>query len=223
MTGETIPRPLRKGSRVAIVCEAITNAIREGKLKPGDRLREYELAEWLGVSRTPVREALNRLEVQGLVHAAADGMMVTTLSGQQITELYTAWAELEGVAARQAALNARPADVRLMQGICEQWSADLTPERLGTLNHRLHQAIYAASYNIFLQRSLDGIENAVALLGLQTYMDAQRRAEAGAEHIAIVDAIARRDAGAAAAAASAHIEQAEKIRFLLVGQRPPTL
>nr|WP_255429564.1 GntR family transcriptional regulator [Ramlibacter albus] len=214
---------MRKGSRVGIVCETITNAIREGKLRPGERLREHELAEWLGVSRTPIREALKRLEVQGLVNPAADGMMVTTLSPQQVTELYTAWAELEGVAARQAALHARPADIRLMRSICEQWSPDLTPERLGTLNHRLHQAIYAASCNTFLQRSLEGIENAVALLGVQTYTYAQRREVAGAEHLAIVDAIARRDAEAASAAASSHIEQAEKIRFLVVGQRPPTL
>ncbi|MEJ7931229.1 GntR family transcriptional regulator [Ramlibacter sp. AN1015] len=208
---------------MGVVCDAITSAIRDGKLRPGDRLREHELAERLGVSRTPVREALKRLEVQGLVTPAGDGMTVTTLSPQQVTELYTAWAELEGVAAGQAALHARPADIQMMRSICEQWRPDLTPERLGTLNHRLHQAIYAASCNMFLQRSLDAIENAVALLGLQTYTYAQRREVAGAEHMAIVDAIARRDPAAAAAAARSHIVEAEKIRFLVVGQRPPTL
>jgi DNA-binding GntR family transcriptional regulator len=223
VTGEEVPQPLRKGSRVGVVCEAITAAIRDGKLRSGHRLREHEIADWLGVSRTPVREALKRLEVQGLATPAADGMIVTTLSPQQVTELYTAWAELEGVAARQAALNAQPSDIRVMRGICEQWSPDLTPERLGTLNHRLHQAIYAASRNTFLQRSLDGIENAVALLGLQTYTYAQRREVAGAEHLAIVDAISRGDAPAAAAAATSHIEEAEKVRFFLVGRTPPTL
>jgi DNA-binding GntR family transcriptional regulator len=211
-------RPLRKGSRVGLICEAITSAVRDSRLRAGDRLREQDLAEWLGVSRTPVREALKRLEAQGIVHASGDGMTVTRLSPSQVSELYTAWAELEAVAARQAALNARPSDVRLMRSICEQWTADLTPERLGTLNHRLHQAIYTASYNSFLHRALDVIENSVALLGLQTYEDAERRRHAGHEHMVLVEAIARRDPQAAAAAALHHIEEAEKVRLFLLGQ-----
>ena len=215
-------RPLRKGSRVGLVCEAITSAIRDSRLRAGDRLREQDLAAWLGVSRTPVREALKRLEAQGLVHASGDGMTVTRLTPSQVSELYTAWAELEAVAARQAALNARPSDVRLMRSICEQWSADLTPERLGTLNHRLHQVIYTASYNSFLHRALDVIENSVALLGLQTYVDAERRQQAGREHLVLVEAIARRDPQAAAAAALHHIEEAEKVRLALIGQPHPS-
>lgn len=217
-TAGDVPRAMHKGTRVDLVCEAITQAIRDGKLRPGDRLREIDIAESLAVSRTPVREALKHLEALGLVVPSVGGMKVRALSAQQVNELYTAWAELEGVAARQAALNARPADIAVMRGICDQWSPDLTPERLGVLNHRLHQAIYAASSNTFLQRALDGVEHAVALLGLQTYIEQQRRAEAGAEHRAIVDAIARRDADTAAAAASSHIEQAEKVRFLAAGQ-----
>lgn len=212
---------LRKGSRVGLVCEAITSAIRDSRLRAGDRLREQDLAEWLGVSRTPVREALTRLQTQGLVHVSGDGMTVTRLTPAQVTELYTAWAEMEAVAARQAALNARPTDVRLMQSICEQWNPEYTPERLGTLNHRLHQAIYTASYNTFLHRALDVIENSVALLGLQTYIDFQRRQQAGLEHKQLVAAIARRDPQAAAAAALHHIEEAEKVRLLLIGQTSP--
>lgn len=215
--GESL-RPLRKGARVGAVCEAITQAIRSGKLQPGERLPEVEIADALGVSRTPVREALKRLEALGLIVPTSDGMKVRELSAQEVNELYTAWAELEGVAARQAALNARPADIELMRSICDQWTPALSPERLGVLNHRLHQAIYSASCNTFLQRALNEVENAVALLGLQTYVEQQRREQAGAEHREIVDAIARRDVEAAAAAASTHIEQAEKVRYLAVGR-----
>jgi DNA-binding GntR family transcriptional regulator len=211
---------LRKGARGSHVFEAIKTAIRDGQLRPGQRLRENELAERLGVSRTPVREALKTLVAHGLVSTSPDGLMVRTLSPQEITELYTAWAELEGVAARQAALNARPTDIRLMRSICDRWDPDFTAERLGSINHSLHQAIYSASYNSFLHRALDAIDNSVALLGLQTYTDAGRRASAGAEHLAIVAAIERRDAQGAADAAAGHIEQSEKVRFLLVGQRP---
>jgi DNA-binding GntR family transcriptional regulator len=213
---------LRKGERGGLVLEAIKTAIRDGKLRPGQRLREIELAESLGVSRTPVREALKMLEAQGLVSSAIDGLVVKTLSPQETTELYTAWAELEAVAARQAAMHAKPSDVRLMRTLCEQWSPELPPQQLGSINHMLHQAIYAASYNSFLHRALDAIDNSVTLLGLQTYTDAQRRQSAGAEHLAIVEAIARRDPEAAAAAASGHIEESEKIRFHLVGQQRPS-
>jgi DNA-binding GntR family transcriptional regulator len=211
---------LRKGARGSHVFEAIKTAIRDGQLRPGQRLRENDLAEQLGVSRTPVREALKTLVAHGLVSATHDGLVVRTLTPQEITELYTAWAELEGVAARQAALNARPSDVRLMRSICDRWNPDFTAERLGSINHDLHQAIYSASYNTFLHRALDAIDNSVALLGLQTYTDAERRATAGAEHLRIVEAIERRDAQGAADAAAGHIEQSEKVRFLLVGHRP---
>lgn len=209
---------LRKGVRGNLVFEAIKTAIRDGQLRPGQRLRENDLAEWLSVSRTPVREALKTLVAQGLVSSTHEGLVVRTLSAQEITELYTAWAELEGVAARQAALNARPPDIRLMRSLCDSWNPAYAPERLGSINHRLHQAIYTASCNSFLHRALDAIDNSVALLGLRTYTDVQRRAEAGAEHLAIVQAIERREPEAAAAAAAGHIEQSEKVRFLLVGQ-----
>ena len=210
----------RQGARGNLVCETIKNAIREGKLMAGQRLREVDLAQWLGVSRTPVREALKMLEAQGLVTSAGDGLVITTLTPQEVAELYAAWSELEAVAARHASRNARPSDIKLMQVICDQWDPQLSPTELGHINHRLHQAIYESAHNIFLHRALDAIDDSLALLGLHTYSDPHRRAEAGAEHRAIVDAIARGDEEAAVAAASSHINQAEKLRFLLIGQPP---
>ena len=211
----------RRAARGNFVCEMIQNAIREGKLRSGQRLREADLAEWLGVSRTPVREALKMLEVQGLVSSASgDGLIIATLTQQEVSELYTAWSEMERIAARHAALHARPANIKIMQGICDQWSEDLSAIELGRLNHKLHQAIYTASHNIFLHRALNAIDNSLALLGLHTYSIPERRAEAGAEHLAIVNAIAQRDPEAAAAAAFRHIETSEKLRFSLIGQTP---
>jgi DNA-binding GntR family transcriptional regulator len=210
----------RQGARGALVCDAIRSAIRNGQITSGQRLRETELANWLGVSRTPVREALKTLEAQRLVTAAGDGMVVRTLSAREVAELYTAWSELERVAARHAAMNASAADVKIMQVICEQWDARLSPVELGSINHRLHQAIYGAAHNAFLHRALDAIDDSLALLGLHTYSVAQRREQAGTEHHEIVDAIARRDPEAAAAAAARHIEHAEKIRLGLIAQEP---
>jgi len=211
----------RRAARGNFVCDAIRNGIREGKLLSGQRLREADLAEWLGVSRTPVREALKMLEAQGLVSSASgDGLIIATLTPQEVAELYTAWSEMERIAARHAALHARPANIKVMQGICDQWSADLSAIELGRLNHKLHQAIYTSAHNIFLHRALNAIDDSLALLGLHTYSVPERRAEAGVEHLAIVDAIARRDPEAAAAAAFRHIETSEKLRFSLIGQLP---
>ena len=209
----------RRAARGNFVCDAVRNGIREGKLCAGQRLREADLAEWLGVSRTPVREALKMLEAQGLVSSASgDGLIIATLTPQEVAELYTAWSEMERIAARHAALHARPANIKVMQGICDQWSADLSAIELGRLNHQLHQAIYTSAHNIFLHRALNAIDDSLALLGLHTYSVPERRAEAGVEHLAIVNAIARRDPDAAAAAAFRHIETSEKLRFSLIGQ-----
>ena len=211
----------RRAARGNFVCDAVRNGIREGKLRSGQRLREADLAEWLGVSRTPVREALKMLEAQGLVSSASgDGLIIATLTPQEVAELYTAWSEMERIAARHAALHARPANIKVMQGICEHWSAELSAIELGRLNHQLHQTIYTSAHNIFLHRALNAIDDSLALLGLHTYSVPERRAEAGLEHIAIVNAIARRDPEAAAAAAFRHIETSEKLRFSLIGQFP---
>src|SRR5450759_4879846 len=79
----------RDGSRGALVHEAIKSAIRDGLLKAGQRLRERDVARWLGVSRTPVREAFKMLQAQRVLsEAAGDGLVVTTLSDDEIRELY---------------------------------------------------------------------------------------------------------------------------------------
>ena len=80
----------------------ILEAIEGGVYKPGDRLVESELAERLGVSRTPVREALQRLETQSMLTRDGRSLIVATLDHNQLSELYAVRTELEGLAARLA-------------------------------------------------------------------------------------------------------------------------
>jgi len=210
------PRAVR-GGRAEFAYKAIKNAIRNGHLKAGQRLREIELAEWLNISRTPIREAFKMLEAQGLVSSSRhDGLVVRTLTPQEIAELYVAWADLESMAARYAAQNARPSDILLMKDICARWDVSLDPRELGRLNALLHEAIYTAAHNVFLQRALHSVDDSVALLGLETYSIAEGRSDAGKEHREIVDAIARRDPKQAAEHALKHINRAEKTRILVV-------
>lgn len=212
-----VPRRAARGGRADLVYKAIKAAIREGNLKAGHRLREVEVAEWLDVSRTPVREAFKMLEAQGMVSSAGhDGLMVRTLTPQEIAELYVVWADMESMAARYAAQNARASDIMLMRDICARWDASLNARELGRLNSLLHEAIYTAAHNVFLQRALHSIDDSVALLGLETYSVEEGRIEAGKEHRNIVDAIASRDPKVAAECALRHINRAEKTRILVV-------
>ena len=92
--------------------DLILNAIDIGTYRPGERLVESELAERFGVSRTPVREALQRLETQGLLRRDGRSLIVASLDHNQMAELYEVRAELEGLAARLAAKHAGREEVR---------------------------------------------------------------------------------------------------------------
>jgi DNA-binding GntR family transcriptional regulator len=95
----------------------ILEAIEAGVYKPGDRLVESELAERLGVSRTPVREALQRLETQAMLTRDGRSLIVASLDHNQLAELYAVRTELEGLAARLAARHATPEEVRVLQSM----------------------------------------------------------------------------------------------------------
>lgn len=192
----------------------ILAAIDEGVYKPGDRLVESELAERFGVSRTPVREALQRLETQSLLTRDGRSLIVASLDHNQLAELYVVRAELEGLAARLAARHATVEEVRVLRDMV---TADrkLTgdPYALSRANKRFHRQIHLASHNRFLVRQLDLVHRSMALLA-NTSFEAEGRGEAALdEHYAIVEAIARGDGEAAETALRAHISLAFETRL----------
>ena len=192
----------------------ILAAIDEGVYKPGDRLVESELAERFGVSRTPVREALQRLETQSLLTRDGRSLIVASLDHNQLAELYVVRAELEGLAARLAARHATVEEVRVLRDMV---TADrkLTgdPYALSRANKRFHRQIHLASHNRFLVRQLDLVHRSMALLA-NTSFEAEGRGEAALdEHHAIVEAIARGDGEAAETALRAHISLAFETRL----------
>ncbi len=100
--------------------DMLLKEIENGDLPPGTRLREAELAERIGISRTPVREALKRLESQGLVaHEPHHGTVVATLDYGEVAELYQIREVLEGTAARLGAQSATEAEI----GVLQKWSS----------------------------------------------------------------------------------------------------
>ncbi|MBC9246608.1 GntR family transcriptional regulator [Paracoccus sp. 11-3] len=197
----------------------ILAAIEVGTYRPGDRLVEAELADRFGVSRTPVREALQRLETQQMVVRDGRSLIVATLDHNQLAELYVVRAELEGLAARLAARHATPEEVRVLaQMVSEDQKAINDPQALARANKRFHHQIHLASHNRYLVQQLDLVHRSMALMA-RTSLAAEGRSETAlAEHKRIVDAIAAGDGNAADQALRQHISMAWETRLKLEAQ-----
>jgi DNA-binding GntR family transcriptional regulator len=201
-----------------VVFRSLRGDLRAGLYRPGDRLREEEVARRLGVSRTPVREALGRLVAKGLLEAAGGrGLTVRSLTIPEVLELYAMREILEGSAARLAAQHASPAEIQALadlEGLFEAQARDA--HALARINRSFHEAIFRMARNRYLNGSLEELQDAIALLGPTTLSVEGRSQVAVEEHRAIVRAIAERDAGRAEAVARSHIQHALRSRLTLL-------
>ena len=194
----------------------ILEAIDRGDLAPGQRLVETDLAERLGVSRTPVREALQRLEAHGVVTREGRSLKVATLDHSELGELYEVRRVVEGLAARLAARHAAPEEIEVLRGMVEADRALLDdPTALALSNRRFHRQLHRASHNRYLIQMLESIRRSMALLSSTTLISPGRGRESLSEHDLIVQAIEARDEGAAQTAAEAHISNAYRTRLTL--------
>lgn len=194
----------------------ILEAIDHGDYKPGDRLVESDLAERFGVSRTPIREALQRLETQSLLARDGRSLIVASLDHNQLSELYLVRTELEGLAARLAARHAAVEEVRVLRNMVEEDKAFVDdPTALSRANRRFHKMIHLASHNRYLVQQLDLVHRTMALMATTSLAAEGRGAVALQEHEAIVDAIANRDEEAAGRALKNHISEAFETRLKL--------
>ncbi|MCL7465120.1 GntR family transcriptional regulator [Phaeovulum sp. NW3] len=194
----------------------ILEAIDNGVYRPGDRLVESELAERFGVSRTPVREALQRLETQSMLARDGRSLIVASLDHNQLAELYVVRAELEALAARLAAKHATPEEVKVLNDmVAEDRTYMSDPEALSRANRRFHHQLHLASHNRYLVQQLDLVHRSMALLATTSLAAEGRGETALAEHQAIVDAIAAGDGAGAQAALRAHISKAFETRLKL--------
>ncbi|MDA7647682.1 GntR family transcriptional regulator [bacterium] len=190
-------------------------AIRSGDFRPGDRLREIEVAERLALSRTPVREALRKLESDGIVeHRPRLGAVIRTLTPSEVVELYEMRLVLERTAAQMAAKHANDAEIDLLNEINDQIAAlgDDT-QQAAALNQDFHHRIYLASRNRFLLASARGLNNALMLLGPTTLDDEARIKTVSAQHARIIKAIRAGDQTAAGDAAEAHLQTSLRHRL----------
>ena len=192
----------------------ILDAIDLGVYRPGDRLVESELAERFGVSRTPIREALQRLETQSLLARDGRSLIVASLDHNQMAELYVVRRELEGLAARLAAQHATPEEVRVLREMVEADNALVDdPGALSRANRRFHKQIHLASHNRYLVQQLDLVHRTMALMATTSLSAQGRGAIAQSEHDAIVRAIEAKDEDAAYDALRDHISIAFMTRL----------
>jgi len=196
----------------------LLESIRSGVFAPGDRLRETDVAARLNLSRTPVREALRRLEADGIVeHRPRVGAIIRQLSHAELVELYEMRSVLERTAAEMAAKHAGPAEIAALRELNTAIAAS-APTRAAALNQDFHRVIYRATRNRFLWDSARALNNALMLLGPTTLDDPARIAVVSKQHSAILDAIEAGDVTAAGEAAQAHLQTSLIHRLKVLGR-----
>ncbi len=195
----------------------LLDEIRNGLLRPRDRLVEAEIAKRLGVSRTPVREAIHQLVNEGLVvHLPRQGISIRSLDYDEIMELYEMRIALEGIAAKLAARMTSEAEIEILIEMNKHIAQAKTAQEAHQLNLRFHNIILKAARNRFLIKSIQGLENALCLLGPTTLTKEKRADSALKEHNEIIQALEQRNGEAAEKLMRTHIEagQKERIRAL---------
>jgi DNA-binding GntR family transcriptional regulator len=174
------------------------------------RVREEELASQLGVSRTPVREALIRLESTGLISLRAGrGAVLLPVTDDEYMEWLSLRAVLEGFAAHEAALNASQRDVERLRGLfapfvgsdLDGWDAELYAQA----NVTFHAELIALAHNRLLEKVWQAFGHRQLAVRRQTIKTLRRGEKSLSEHLAMIDAIERRDAAAAEGLARAHV------------------
>ena len=206
-------------SQGSLAYEALLAAIRDGRYRRGDRLREVEIATRLSLSRTPIREALRRLEADGIVeHRPRIGAIVRSLSHREIVELYEMRLVLERTAAELAAKHAVAAELTELEALNDAISAAVAnPELAAALNQQFHHCLYQATRNRFLLESTRALTNALMLLGPTTLADEGRITSVCQQHQVMIGAIRIGDAEGAGAAAAAHLQTS--LRYRLAAMR----
>jgi len=209
-----------------IAHDAIRDGILTGRHAPGQRLIADDLAKELGVSRMPVREALHRLEVAGLVTIAPHrGAVVSELSETECIEIYHVRAVLDGLATRLATPNLSEPDHARLTALLAEMEAGVEakdPQRVLNVNREFHTLIWIAARAPRLRDLLENLYDASQRFRNMSVLIPGRLDQITHEHRLIVEALARGDAAAAERYANEHHEgTARRLLAAMDGQREP--
>ena len=192
--------------------ERIQEAVREGAFKPGQRMLEAEIAVWLDISRTPVREALRRLIDQDtLSYDRYGNLIVTKVDSQMVIEVYHMREILEGAAARLAARHAYDEEIETLTDLINRYD-DETLSRKDQLkiNSLFHQTIADATHNRYLTRAFEALPHPVQSHTDSNQLSPEQLKTIADEHRNIAQGIAKRDPDAAEAAAKIHVNTSRR-------------
>lgn len=205
---------IKQASLSEQVFEEIQNSILNGELKPGDPLPEIKISEELGVSRTPVREALRKLELEGLVKTIPNrGTLVVGISEKDIEDIYIIREYIEGLAAKWAAKYMTGEQLEEMQGIVElqEFYANKNDYfQVWQLDSRFHYKLYQASGSRVLKQTLTSMHHYIQRARELSVSREGRAVTSVQEHKNILDAIAKRDGELAEKLAVEHIFKAHR-------------
>lgn len=203
-------RPLRE-----LVLDAIRGAIMNGTLQPRERLMEIQMAEELGVSRTPIREALRKLELEGfIVMVPRKGAYVSDLSFKDIADVFEIRAALEGLAAGLAAERITEEELESMERLLVEKQEAITQDDISKLvevDTKFHELMYQSSRNVRLGSIISNLREQIQRFRLASLSYPGRNKLSLEEHKKIVEAIQARDYQLARQLATEHIENAENV------------
>lgn len=193
------------------VYEKLEKEILTGVYKRGEILTETALCENLGVSRTPIREALRRLEQDHIIEGSGKGMMVLGITAEDVRIIYEIRCLVEGLAAAACAKNATDQQIDEMKEIVELQSFYVSKkdsEKVKTMDSKFHEKLYQYSGSAVFYDTLMPLHTKVQKVRKRSVEDSSRAEDSTKEHRKILDAIAAHDQEAAKKAADEHVIKA---------------
>ncbi len=202
-------RPLRE-----VVAETLRHAIQEGVLAPGERLMEIHLADELGVSRTPIREAIRELEADGfVVMIPRRGTYVADISLKDISQVFEIRSALEELAASLAAERITDAELEELERLLRDIRVHMDEQDFDAIiaaDVQFHQVLYEASRNTRLIEIINNLRDQILRFRSVSLHYPGRLEETWEEHCKLVEAIAMHNASRAMKIAAVHMENSEK-------------
>jgi DNA-binding GntR family transcriptional regulator len=200
------------------IFQTLRSEILSGMHPPGTAVRETSLAERFGVSRTPVREALSRLQQERLLERVARGLQVPQVDPQQVIQIYDVRILLEEEAARQAARARQFPDLMRLEALLQRDRQLQDPDDYTriTTNLEFHAAVWNCAHNPVLRDLLERLSTHLIHTPRSTLSTGNRWAESLDEHEALLKAIENQDSDAAGKIAREHMETARTLRLQLL-------
>ena len=203
-------QPKTKGPSATEIAEWIRGKIRARRLVPGQRLVEVDIIRQTGGSRPKVREALQRLETEGLVTIEEfRGASVRNASMEEVRQIYRARAALEGICAADFTRRASAEEKERLAALSEALETCVeegASERFGRLNAEWHDTVMTGSGNDVIRGLIQRLNTPIHHLVFETFYSAKRLRDAAADHRRILEAILADDVEGAHAAMRDHVE-----------------